>query len=215
MVATSGMTNPSPCSASRTTALQMAVTLAVALAVALISTATILAAPPTSATIVEGTSMGKVRLSMTKHAVLSAFGKPAWCFHAYSKDDEECDWLAPPDKKIKGLPQPLHSLGALGVEFWKGRVISIKLTIALRDRPGYENVPLLTGWKTSKGIGLGSSPGAVRAAYPGAKDVHYSAGYYLSVTTRRNGKTFETRFLFTTSNVFQIFIGLIAPRPSG
>ena len=190
-------------------------TLVAVVALALFLAPTVLATPPTTARIVEGVSMGKVRLSMKKSAVLAAFGKPAWCFHAAGPNDQECDWLAPPDKKIKGLPEPQHSIGAVAVHFWKGQVLEMSVMAPLRDRPGYENVPLLSEWKTSKGIGLGSSAGAVRAAYPGAKEVRYSAGYYLSVFTRRGGKTFETRFLFTTSNVFEILVALSSPRPTG
>ena len=66
-----------------------------AVVVALCLAPAIFAAPPTSATIVEGVSMGKVRLLMKKSAVVAAFGTPAWCFNPSSKDDQECDWLAP------------------------------------------------------------------------------------------------------------------------
>ena len=187
--------------------------LGVVVALALFFASTVMATPPTTAAIVEGASMGKVRLSMKKSAVLAAFGKPAWCFNPSSKDDQECDWLAPPDTKIKGLPEPVHSIGAVSVHFWKGRVRGMGVMAPIRDRPGYERVPLLSEWRTSKGIGLGSSTGAVRAAYPGAKEKHYSAGRLFAVTTRRGGKTLETDFLYTTANVFQITIYLMSPPP--
>ena len=172
-----------------------------------------LATPPSTATIVEGVSMGKVRLGMKKGAVVVALGKPAWCFNAYSKDDQECDWLAPPDVKVKGLPYPLHGQGAVGVQFWKGSVTSITVTAPQRERPGYQNVPLLSGWKTSKGIGLGSSLSALLAAYPDAKRLPH----WVSISRRQGGRTSETRFLFLSFSgiVHQILVLQITPRPGG
>ncbi len=170
-----------------------------------------LATPPSTATILVGFSMGKVRLGMKKTAVVAAFGKPSWCFHAYSKDDEECDWLAPPDTRIKGIPEPQHSIGAVGVDFWKGRVIWVTLIAPQRERPEYKNVPLLSGWRTSKGIGLGSSLSALLAAYPDAKRLPH----WVSISRRQGGKTSETRFLFLSFSgiVHQIVILQITPQP--
>ena len=169
----------------------------------------IYAAPPPNASIIEGVSMGKVRLMMKKNAVVAAFGTPAWCFNPSSKDDQECDWLAPPDTKIKGLPEPLHTIGAVQVRFWKGKVYEIHLMAPLRDRLEYRNVPFLSGWKTTKGIGLGSSATSVRAAYGHAlTQQNYPAGVRLKLISKRSGRRLETWFEIgpSASSVWEIII---------
>jgi hypothetical protein len=180
-----------------------------AVAVALCLVPATVAAPPPSAAIVEGVSMGKVRLLMNKSAVVAAFGTPAWCFNPSSKDDQECDWLAPPDKKIKGLPEPLHTIGAVSVRFWKGKAVEIHLMAPDRTRPEYRNVPLLSGWKTTKGIGLGSSAASLRAAYGhGLTQQSYPAGVRLKLISKRGGRRVETWFEVgpSASSVWEIIV---------
>lgn len=182
---------------------------AVAVAIALCLAPAVVAAPPTSATIVEGVSMGKVRLMMKKSAVVAAFGRPAWCFNPSSKDEQECDWLAPPDKKIKGLPEPLHTIGAVQVMFWKGKVYEINVMAPDRAKPEYRNIPLLSGWKTTKGIGLGSSASTVRAAYGHAlTQKNYPAGVLLALASKRGGRQVYTSFQVgpSASAVWEILI---------
>lgn len=187
---------------------------AAVIAVALCLVPALLATPPPSATIVEGASMGKVRLGMKPSAVLAALGKPAWCL-GLSTGDGECDWLAPPDKHVKGIAPPLHSVGAISVKFYKGTVFEIHLMAPDRARPEYRNVPLLTGWRTAKGIGLGSSAAGVKAAYGAAslKQVSYSAGTDLRLASKRGGKQVETWFRFgpSASGVREIIV-LVALR---
>ena len=173
----------------------------VALAIGLCLVPALTAAPPPSATIVEGVSMGKVRLGVKPRAALAAFGKAAWCL-GLSTGLGECDWLAPPDKHIKGFAKPAHSIGEISVKFYKGTVFEIHLMAPDRAGPEYRDVPLLTGWRTTKGIGLGSSMASVSSAYRGSslKKVSYSAGTDLRLISKRGGKQAETWFRFGPSS---------------
>lgn len=159
-----------------------------------------LAAPPARATIVEGVSMGKVRLMMKKSAVVAAFGKPTSCLELYT-GLVDCQWLAP--------THPPNFVGAVSVRFWKGAAIEIHLMAPDRARPEYRNVPLLSGWKTTKGIGLGSSASSVRAAYGHAlTQQNYPAGVRLKLISKRGGRRVETWFEVgpSASSVWEIII---------
>lgn len=174
--------------------------LAAAVAIALCVVLPALAAPPTNATIVEGVSMGKVRLLMKKSAAVATFGKPTSCLELYT-GLVDCQWLAP--------THPPNFVGAVSVRFWKGAAIEIHLMAPDRARPEYRNVPLLSGWKTTKGIGLGSSASSVRAAYGYAlTQQNYPAGVRLKLISKRSGRRVETWFEIgpSASSVWEIII---------
>ena len=174
--------------------------LGAALAIALCLVLPALAAPPTSATIIEGVSMGKVRLLMKKSAVVAVFGKPTSCLELYA-GLVDCQWLAP--------THPPNFVGAVSVRFWKGAAIEIHLMAPDRARPEYRNVPLLSGWKTTKGIGLGSSASSVRAEYGHAlTQQNYPAGVRLKLISKRGGRRVETWFEIgpSASSVWEIII---------
>jgi hypothetical protein len=177
---------------------------ALSAALALCFAPALLATPPASTTIVEGVSIG-----MKPSAVLTSFGKPSWCL-GLSTGDGECDWFAPPDMHIKGFAKPAHSIGAISVKFYKGTVFEIHLMAPDRARPEYRNVPLLSGWRTTKGIGLGSSMASVSSAYGGShlEKVSYSAGTDLRLISKRGGKQVQTWFRFgpSSSGVQEIIV---------
>jgi hypothetical protein len=103
--------------------------------------------------IVTGKSMGGVKLDMSQARVISKWGSA-------SCSGGVCTW--------EGKGKAGHRERAT-VSFYKDKVVQITINAKfvgdnLRFKPG-----ILSKWKTSKHIHLGSSKGAVGKAYPGAK----------------------------------------------
>jgi hypothetical protein len=108
---------------------------------------------PKSTVIKPGASMAGVKLDMTKRQVLAKWGKTK-C------DSFACTW--------EGPGTPGHNERAI-VSFVNGKTVQITISSAtkgnnLKFKPG-----VLSKWKTSKGIALGSPKAKVKKAYPKAK----------------------------------------------
>lgn len=108
---------------------------------------------PKSTAIKPGTSMAGVKLDMTKQQVFGKWGKTT-C------DASTCTWEGP---GTRGKNERAI------VSFVNGKVVQISISAAtkgnnLKFKPG-----VLSKWKTSKGISLGSLKSKVAHAYPGAK----------------------------------------------
>jgi hypothetical protein len=122
--------------------------------------------------IVPGQSIGGVKLDMTKKQVIGKWGKTT-C------DQSTCTWEGPgtPGKNERAV-----------VSFVKGKVVQIAISSAtkgsnLKFKPG-----ILSKWKTSKGISLGSPKSKVPKAYPAAQANNGEAvqGYDLFAGARPN-----------------------------
>jgi hypothetical protein len=122
--------------------------------------------------IVPGRSIAGVKLDMTKSQVFGKWGKTT-C------DQSTCTWEGP---GTRGKNERAI------VSFVKGKVVQITISSAtkgndLKFKPG-----VLSKWKTSKGISLGSPKAKVPKAYPAAKPNNGEAvnGYDLFAGARPN-----------------------------
>jgi hypothetical protein len=127
---------------------------------------------PKSTAIKPGTSMAGVKLDMTKKQVLAKWGKTT-C------DSSTCTWEGP---GTRGKNERAI------VSFVNGKAVQISISAAtkgnnLKFKPG-----VLSQWKTSKGISLGSPKAKVPKAYPKAQANNGEAvnGYDLFAGARPN-----------------------------
>jgi hypothetical protein len=129
--------------------------------------------PRTNNTVIKpGTSIAGVKLDMTKKQVFGKWGKT-------SCDSSVCTWEGPGTRG-----QNERAI----VSFVSGKVVQVSISSAtkgnnLKFKPG-----VLSQWKTSKGISLGSPKAKVPKAYPKAKANNGEAvnGYDLFAGARPN-----------------------------
>ena len=173
-----------------------AVALALCLVPALLAAPPKALQPPKAAKIVEGVSAGGLSIGDTYADMLALWGKPANC-DLGNDDSVQCEWY---------LPKQPTAVGTLSVDLATpgvdGKVIGFHLWDE-KANPVYKWIPVPTGWKTASGIGLRSTPAAVRKAYgrrlrdaphPEPLPADYSVSTYL--VTRRNGERWVTSFNF-------------------
>jgi hypothetical protein len=108
---------------------------------------------PKTTLIVPGTSIGGVKIGMTQTQVFHQWGGTS-CIPGL------CTWQGPGN--------PSHSERAT-VSFVKGKVIQVAINAATRGLNLKFTPGQLSKWKTGKNIGLGSTRGSVKRAYPAAK----------------------------------------------
>ena len=183
----------------RTTALLAVVALALCLVPALFAAPTQAVHPPKTAKIVEGVSAGGLSIGDTYKDMLAVWGKPEHC-DLGNDDSVQCEWYAPSQGLVRtGVGTLSVDLATPGAD---GKVIGFHLWDE-KANPVYKWIPVLTGWKTASGIGLRSTPAAVRKAYgsrlhdtphPEPLPPNYSVSAY--VVTRRNGERWVTSFNF-------------------
>src|SRR4051812_38937991 len=100
-----------------------------------------------------GTSIAGVKLDMTKKQVFGKWGKTT-C------DSSVCTWEGP---GTRGKNERAI------VSFVGGKVVQISISSATRGNDLKFKPGVLSGWKTSKGISLGSPKAKVKKAYPKAQ----------------------------------------------
>jgi hypothetical protein len=155
--------------------------------------------PPKSSRIVEGVSAGGVSIGDSYKDMIARWGKAEHC-DLGNGNAMQCEWFAPHQGLVR------TGVGALSVDLASpsndGKVVGFHLWDE-KANPVYKWIPVLTGWKTSSGIGLRSTPAAVRKAYgsrlreaphPEPLPAGYSVSEYL--VTKRNGQRWVTSFNF-------------------
>ena len=175
------------------------VAVALCLVPALLAAPTKAAHPPKTARIVEGVSAGGLSIGDTYKDMLALWGKPVHC-DLGNDDSVQCEWYAPTQGLVRlGVGTLSVDLATPGID---GKVVGFHLWDE-KANPKYKWLPVLTGWKTASGIGLRSTPAAVRKAYgsrlrdaphPEPLPPDYSVSTY--VVTRRNGERWVTSFNF-------------------
>ncbi len=128
---------------------------------------------PKTALIVPGKSIGGVSLNMSEAKAKAAWGSGAKCTKspgfADSPSSDLCDW------RDKGDP----SYAAVAhISFQGGKVYLISIITARTTDPRTSKPTgrQFSGWKTAKGIAIGSKSAAVGKAYPAAKKNNSEGG---------------------------------------
>ena len=184
------------------TVLPLAIALALCLVPALLAAPAKPLRPPKTARIVEGLSAGGLSIGDTYTDMVALWGKPENCnsisIAGNNLNPVRCEWYAPSHGR-------LGDNGTLEVDLTTrtdGKVVGLQLWDE-KSQPRYRWSPVLTGWKTASGIGLRSTPAAVRKAYgsrlrdvphPEPLPPNYVTTAYL--VTLRNGKRWVTSFSF-------------------
>ncbi len=182
---------------------RIAAVLSVTLALALPASAHAALPKPSTTLIVPGKSIGGVALGTNAQAVQKAWGKTRECVEACIYEGAKNGDETPTDASVL-LEKPAGG-GALTV----GRIF-IK---AGEKRVGTELEPdfdtPLSEFKTSKGIGIGSSVGEVQRAYPSVKKL---AGPGVTTLTLKGKGQIETMFVAVGTKVTTV---LISSHPGG
>ena len=184
---------------------RIAVLLGAILALALPATAGAALPKPSTTLIVPGKSIGGVALGATASKVKKAWGNTKDCeFQCVYEGGKNGDETAANAGVL--LEEPASGSGP-------GKVWRVFLTVGLK-KVGDElkpdlNTPL-SEFKTSKGIGIGSTVGEVKTAYPAAKK--YSSTGFTEFTLKGKGEI-ETQFVF--SNSTKVTSVVVASHPGG
>ena len=139
------------------------------------ATAVVLAAPPTTGTVVEGKSVPGVALGASRRQVQAAWGTPTFCQSgSHSGDRALCTWQ--------------RSDGSVDLAFLArgggdptGRNTDVVARAIWTDLPG---------WRTTAGVTAPQAlndPESVPPAYPGAQVSRYGNGHLLQVLDRQRG----------------------------
>jgi hypothetical protein len=140
---------------------------------------------PASTAIVPGKSIGGVRIGMTVKSALAHWGAGSHCTAATIR--RSCTWTG----------SGTQGTVAFNVGF-TGKVRSITITAGHNERSQIYKGPL-QGWKTSRGIHLGSSAASVVKAYPKVRSS--PSGPQLGSGSR------STIFTKSARRISQIYIG--------
>ena len=184
---------------------RIAVLLGAILALALPASAGAALPKPSTTLIVPGKSIGGVALGATASNVQKAWGKTKDCeFQCVYEGGKHGDETA----ANAGVLLEAPASGSGPAKVWR-----VFLTVGLK-KVGSElkpdlNTPL-TEFTTSKGIGLGSTIGEVKKAYPGAKKFS-SSGF--TEFTLKGKKEIETQFVFSNSTKMTSVV--VASHPGG
>lgn len=184
---------------------RIAVVLGAILALALPATAGAALPKPSTTLIVPGKSIGGVALGATASKVKKAWGNTKDCeFQCVYEGGKHGDETATSANVL--LEEPASGSGP--AKTWR-----IFLTVG-QKKVGDElkpdlNTPL-SEFKTSKGIGIGSTMGEVQKAYPSAKKL--SGPSFANFTLKGKGEI-ETQFDF--SNSTKVTSVLVSSHPGG